>query len=239
MMALSQFCLFLLTRVLAFSPRSCQPLFPRFETAFFTMSLRTRIAALFLFLALSSAFCPFSVLGQKTEDVDQKEEGFEIASTKAHEEAEEAQIFITRPGGSSSIWDNPPESHRDLWRWCTTQPSLIEDFDILLDPYPLRPGRNFNLHLRGILKEALPDLQLRTLIVLSRFIRISHTRNLCAENPGLCPLQPGYQELTITYAIPPVIPGPITVDATMIVGSKEIACARMGPLQISASGLGF
>lgn len=137
-----------------------------------------------------------------------------------------------------------------------------QDFDILLEPYPLRPGRNFNLHLRGNLKEELPDLQLRTLIVLSRFIRISHTRNLCAEQPGLCPLQPGYQELTITCgskdwicisvlvlpsglsfsqalerdalyekdaeaslkcslfllpadAIPPVISGPITVDATV------------------------
>nr|CEL66151.1 TPA: Phosphatidylglycerol/phosphatidylinositol transfer protein, putative [Neospora caninum Liverpool] len=195
------------------------------------MSLRTRIAALFLVLALSSAFCPLSARGQKEEDP-------ENALAEATEE-EAAQKTVSRRDGSSSIWDNPPESHRDLWRWCNSQPSLIEDFDILLEPYPLRPGRNFNLHLRGNLKEELPDLQLRTLIVLSRFIRISHTRNLCAEQPGLCPLQPGYQELTITYAIPPVISGPITVDATMVVGSKEIACARMGPLQIGSSGFGL
>lgn len=82
------------------------------------MSLRTRIAALFLVLALSSAFCPLSARGQKEEDP-------ENALAEATEE-EAAQKTVSRRDGSSSIWDNPPESHRDLWRWCNSQPSLIE-----------------------------------------------------------------------------------------------------------------
>ncbi|PHJ17917.1 ml domain protein [Cystoisospora suis] len=148
---------------------------------------------------------------------------------------------LTQSGAEqiTSVWAAAPPDHRDLWTWCTAQPTLIEDFDLLLDPYPLRPGRNFNLHLRGILKEEVPDVRIRTLVVLNRFIRIPHTRNLCSEQPGLCPIKPGYQELTISYAIPPVISGPISVDATVLSGSKEIACARMGPLEVAASGMAY
>ncbi|PFH36044.1 hypothetical protein BESB_056950 [Besnoitia besnoiti] len=197
------------------------------------MSLRAPILVAFLGIAL------FTISSHILVACQEEEVPAAVPAEEAPNDTAVNEKTSSRPEAAPSVWANAPESHRDLWRWCTSQPSLIEDFDILLDPYPLRPGRNFDLHLRGNLKEEVPDLQLRTLIVLSRFIRITHTRNLCAEQARLCPLKPGYQELKISYAIPPVISGPITVDATMISGSKEIACARIGPLQISSSGFAF
>ena len=123
-----------------------------------------------------------------------------------------------------------PRPIPEIWKWCKEEPSLIKNVEVLFENYPLVPGTNFNVIIRGDVLEPLDEVTVKTRITVGGLLSIVDTQDLCKGPKKRCPYTAGHQEQRLTYPITITLFGNVYTKAIMYAGQKPIACIDLGPL---------
>lgn len=122
----------------------------------------------------------------------------------------------------------------EIWKWCGDEPSTIRNPEILFENYPLLPGTDFSVIIRGESLEPRDNVIVKTKITIGGFFSIMDVQNMC-KGPGKhCPYDPGLQEQRLKFSIPRAMFGSITTQSILYAEGAPIACIKMGPLHLQS-----
>lgn len=68
----------------------------------------------------------------------------------------------------------------------------------MFENYPLVPGKDFNVFIRGYLLEELDDVKVITTLKVGGILDLNHVQNLCKGPGRSCPYSAGKQEQRLT-----------------------------------------
>lgn len=113
----------------------------------------------------------------------------------AHDAAQSAPNAVTESETvSTNSYSNKLMNIPEIWKWCGGEPTAIKNVEVLFENYPLVPGTDFNVIIRGDALEPLDNVTVKSKITAGGLFSIMDVQNLCKGPKRRCPYSAGPQE---------------------------------------------